>query len=320
MTQQEHFKTENNGKLEQDAQSIALEFRFAPHRNVEDMKGFEESLNKANVYIPEMNRWNAEILKNWRDVSTGKKLPQDVPYSSYVQLEELEKIYNTNKIIEFIDLPYDHSIQAEREDACKFFYQAINRRSWEFSEMVSDMRIYLEKFADVQVKREEYMASQIEKIKSEIFTNHPELADKEGIKILISLGSFHTWVYYDAKKKNSSTSRTFNEMPVVFDNQTELLRRLRFKKGHEKISNEEVARLWLIYQIKTGHVETVNDSLLFGKYLRLAASKFSLKEIKSLFEKDANNIKIGKLLEEKGVEYPNNEEAARTILAQNGKM
>ncbi|KKU52679.1 MAG: hypothetical protein UX72_C0003G0060 [Parcubacteria group bacterium GW2011_GWA2_47_10] len=207
---------------------------FSAHKTTEDIKGFEERLKNADIYIPEALGWDEEALSSLREVSEGRKTPRELiqelqgnpdnpEYAA--QLYRAEMLYGTKKPLGIIDLP----------DSSQFF-EHLKKRVVDFSNSVNFEQIldtylaHLEEDADFEKKREEHMLDSLGPVLEKLVKEHPELSKKKGLNVFMTLGSAHTGVYHGLKEGGIEAARSFKVEPYCWGYEVEAIRRYRFGK------------------------------------------------------------------------------------------
>jgi hypothetical protein len=160
------------------------------------------------------------------------------------------------------------------------------------------------------------MLEQLEPAIEKLLKENPNLRQKSQLNVLMTLGTFHTGFFKLLRKKGTSVSREFSEMPYTFSFFNEAVRRARF--GME-VSDELVAKAllekflldrfgWEIWQL-------TNLSYKTYLFVRILASQFTFDEIKNLFDewyKYGDQKKSQEFLflylDKKGIKFPQSPE------------
>jgi hypothetical protein len=300
---------------------IDIRIHFGAHGTREDAMNFEKELEEADVYFPESLGWDTAELVAFKKFTEGKmsqetleRFMAKVTPREYVgvgfEKQLFKMLYQTRKPVAFIDLPEGHPIQKE----LKFLkFNNFSEKSKSFEELLDSMKDYAKKVAELQLKREEYMQSQIVPQLERLCAENPELAKKKTIRILMSLGSAHTTLYHVLKKEGQPVTRSFPDDPYVQSLFNELVRRYELGKP---VNDEIVAGTFL---------ESWLSGLLFDKgfsisktattrFIRDIALKFSVNDIKDLLDPKSFKLppdfknKILQQLKEKNIELPSSQE------------
>ncbi len=306
-------------ELEPLPANLDFQIYFSPHGTPKDFEGLHALIENADIYIPEGYGWDLETLNLFREVSKGTKTIDDARELGVTDmgLVELISLYNTGKLVTFIDLPGD---KVERDPLL-----LMSARSVE--DLYDNARHYLQKKGLMDRSREEYMLSVLdEKIRIELGKNS-ELKDKPRINVLLSLGSFHTGIYHELKRQGRNVSRTLNG-EFVYGPIEEVKRRFRFGK---EVSEELIAQAFLenvFYSVFNSRLSDLTEET--NKILEfegLVARCFSQDEINDIFRnlplhgwdyfKGSFESYIQYLLEKKGIKIPESEEELSEIIKQN---
>ncbi len=304
--------------------AISFDVFYSAHATAEDMKDLKKYFNKADVFIPELCGWRDEAIKVYKDISAGRMKPEDYlnkrglspkksAYYFYI-LERFKLIYNSRKPIIFIDPPGGHPIETRRIQAESNLYKPLYPFGEKFETRLKVYKKLLKEFASAQIEREEYMFSQIKPALEKILEENPDFKNKERIKVLLSLGVFHTGIWHmlkkEGRKNNQRVSARFSVSPLVFEFFSEAVRAYRFGKepDDELITRATMEQelCWLTLLIPT------KDSLKQHRCLRKIVSLFGCEEIKGMFEQSRNKDDFASLfkkkLKEKNIEVPDSEE------------
>lgn len=235
--------------------------------------------------------WGKNILKIFRDVSSGIFVPEQVlsalsiekshPYYGFY-LGIFNLIYNSKKPIIFIDVPYDDPL-IKSFNKYKYFKLTFEEN---FEETVKSLRDFLKNHNKVQEEREKYMLSSLKEKTKELLESYPELKEKAKLKILLSIGALHSPLYFDFKKKEKNVERKFSHSPFTFGFHEEGARRERFGKD---MNDEFIARV-LIDKILDSVIGPIllksvtPDNHRIYKFQRYIVSRFNIKEIKEFYE------------------------------------
>lgn len=313
---------------------IQIDILYGRHGTKEDRDGLAERLKNADVYIPEFFDWTGSVLKMYRDHSDGKgrlfKGPPGLELNFALGLdpaikEELRILYGSHKAIGMIDMkePFWAGAFLSEWDSIKQDRIERHKKGKDsFPQRLDFIKHSLEAEARFQNKREEYMISQLRPTIQELIKTYPSLKDKSEIKVLLSLGSAHTFVYHNLKRDNQETTRTFSRTPEVYDFETEALRRLIF--GIE-VDDELVGKVFLEGVFFKTHgvgfdTGDVGDSSKIAKYVRKLISQFSFEEAREIFERLKKGEKAKGIFEtkftEKGIQLPQSEQELDAFLAK----
>lgn len=217
--------------------SVALHFHFAPHAEEENFKALPALFKDCDVYIPEVDVWNEEILLSYQQIGLGNKAAYQKEKRTILEklpepgakLLELKLMYGGHKKITLIG---PHS-----EGGCA---EAL-RSSWEeMQDATSEVDKYLGwlTLLEPMHQREEEMLRTLGENIGHLMQQNPKLAEKPSINVLISLGSAHTSVYKAAAEVlnttyNKRVTRSFNQLPIQYGLYSALMRSRLFGKDIE---------------------------------------------------------------------------------------
>jgi len=311
---------------------IQFDILYARHGTKEDREELPDRLKDADVYIPEFFEWTGSVLKMYRDHSAGKgrlfKGPPGLELNFALGLnpavkEELRILYNSHKPIGMIDMKPSYSPFLSEWDSIKQSRaERYAKPRGSFPQRLDLIRQSLESEARFQNKREKYMISQLRPTMQELIKTYPSLKDKSEIKVLLSLGSAHTFVYHNLKRDSQETTRTFSRMPEVYGFETEALRRFIF--GRE-VDDDLVSKVFLEGVFLKTHdlgrnIGNVGDSSKIEKYVRKLIPQFSFEETKEIFERLKQGEKAKQIFDikfaEKGIRLPQSERELDEFLAK----
>lgn len=301
---------------------ILVKIFFSPHGTKNDIEGFREVFQHADVFIPERSGWNEETLNVFRKLSEGKLSPAQVGNGEGAFQgveEELDRIvFNSHKLITFIDFPQGHPLDVE-EDSVRV--PALKFGPNSFNEMLVAIRNFFQKKAELKKKREEFMLDQLKPKVKELIDENPSLKEKKEINVAMILGSAHTSFFDLLANKGFEVEKTFNKSnsfkePFYLELERKLVR-------DEVVSDEQMARV----AFELGFLRA------FGKSLRARfrdtqkadaaiatiVSQFSFDEIKSMFESTSKFDEFPAVfvpkIAQKGFRIPQSEREIDDLLA-----
>jgi hypothetical protein len=280
--------------------SLAIEIYYSAHLTAEDAKDLAKKFSEADIYIPEELGSTTATRELYQEVSDGilspveaaKKMFEDSNMYDYA-LERFKIIYESHKPIIIIDLPRDNELIEEYRQ----LDDRLNLKN--FDEDLKKTAIYLQKTAEFEKKREQYMLFRLEPAIRESIEKYPELQDKKQLKLLLSLGAFHTAIFHQMKKEGYTIEREFGELPMSFGFTTSGVRRHLFEK---KVDDDFVAKSMLENLIWRNFIESIRklspNSIDNIKTISGIVSRFSFEEIRVLFDKLKDRDDIKNVLQE----------------------
>ncbi len=299
---------------------------YGSHRTAEDFAKLEKAFNKADVYIPEMARWDKDLLEEYNQVSRGKISPEWMvkkygKSDNSFFAEELNVISDSQKPIIFADLPKEHELVKDykEKDILESFEGAIfSFKDGKFQSALQFMRKHFELRSDYLKKRDRVIQQNLQNKIKELVESSSELKDKKDIKVLVKLGSYHTPVYHGLRRKGLSVSREFANMPEIYTLATEASRRQGLTKNKE-LSDEFVAKALMEKFIEQYIWRATKNSSKATRVLRKILSKLDLDNIEEISKEIGENPKekFVKILEKRGIKLPETEEEVDNFLTLN---
>ena len=172
----------------------------------------------------------------------------------------------------------------------------------DFDEIKKEISRNIELYSSIQKEREEYILENMKKVLLETLQKNPELQKKETLKILISIGAFHTHLYHEMKKNNDLVSREFDTgMPYVYDFNKRDQRTMHFF-GKEVFDSKQAYRS-VLHRILNRMYQLFNFE---QKFLDQIFNSFSEEQTRKLFE-IYKNTKSEEELKEKVSDFVKNE-------------
>lgn len=270
---------------------IFYHFLYGSHITAEDFKKFKSVFAQCDIYVPEALAfdWASNDLAFLKNISEGSPNQQDLEKmekeikSNSAQGAVFSAIYNSKKPILFVDIAETDELVKKNEKNAEVGDNAINFfRNGDFKEAIKQIRLFVSNNAEFELAREEKIKENLKNKIQEFIKEHPERAEKDELKVLITLGSYHTHLYQDIKRDGLTVFREFNELPDIFSSLDEAERRLIFKK---EIDDEFLAH-GLIEEILLDYLDPLtSDSNKLISVLRKISSRLDLETIKKISEK-----------------------------------
>jgi hypothetical protein len=266
---------------------IETNFFFHKHATAEDGKAVGERLKNADILIQENAGWDSARLDIFNEVSNGTLTPEQAmdmekrngkPFlwkDFYASL--LGGLYKSEKKILLVDVPDDNVVFKNLMGlyASNGAYNNLINKSLPYEETLRRIGNVSKFESDMQKAREDYILEKLPEALAETLKQNPDLQKKENLKILFSMGGFHTRLYHEMKKSGNDVSREFSSMPYNFDPRMATERSIHFKGMEESKSLLPKIALYLILKKELPNLDISHD----------VVSVFSDDEIKSLYEK-----------------------------------
>jgi len=222
-------------------------FYYSPHWTEEDARLLKKNLEKVDVFCPEMYGYEVENVEALNRLAQGDH-PLLIKYLSS-RADAWTKIicqavFDSKKIIWPIDIK--KSKLAEDFDATYEMNKTALRQfgMGELEKAMETRRAYIKSQVEAQKKREEIILENFKKLPEEICAEHSELKRKKKLRVLVTLGAFHTFVYHEAKKAGYSAEEVLATKPYIFSRAIEALRKERFS-GESHFSDEFIAKSFI---------------------------------------------------------------------------
>src|SRR3989344_696121 len=271
---------------------INLTIFSSAHRTREDARGLKELFEKADIYIPEIagvspaiREYYDVVARDGLDLSRLSPEERREVFTSF-RASDYEMVAGSKKPFLFVDVPKDSEWMVRYRRVHADFYAIAKRfiSGKNFDELLRQYSSAIEKWADLQKEREEYIRETLKRELPRIVKEHPALRDRQELNVLMQLGAEHTTFYRAIKRDmeiaGGAARRVWNEMPFVFGYPAELMRRYYFKKSQrakEGITDELFARTLfeeVLYEI---FGDVISDSAMLVRVSRHIAGQLGLK-------------------------------------------
>jgi len=262
-------------------------FFFNQHATSEDGQMVADRLNDKDIFIQENAGWDKERLETWHKVSSGEFTPEQAieyekergrPFFWPDYFKTIfKKLHGTSKEVLLVDIKSDSEIYQEIYDLMKkdgVYWNLVdkNKSYEEACERISDVS---ELESITQKERENEILKNIKTNLFELLKEKPELQNKENLKMLFSMGSFHTRLYHEMKKSGDNVNREFQSSPYTFDPRNTVERVIHFK-GREK-AKEYMPKILLLWLLERSNMKYQDIS-------KQVLSCFSDEQTRKLFE------------------------------------
>lgn len=283
---------DGNAERREGEPEITIEFFFSPHLTAKDLVGLQERFNLCDVYVSEAAEFKPEEVLLADQIAKGKYRPDalDVPPERRTALQqENAMLFDSKKALVFIDIPegnklHVHSVKfrqqllvASKAFCYQNFYQALDHAKMAIAENAKYIG-----------GRDDYMADKLSKINLAI-AKHPELKNKDKIRVLVVLGSAHA----DLPNKIDSRFRVESSS----SGKSDLLDELTIKKiRNQEFSDELVAKALfeaILRQVMHREFLLINNSVFELKFARALMKHFSLAQIRDISKRTAWEMNVG---------------------------
>jgi hypothetical protein len=286
-------KIANSEQGEKDP-TISVEILYGAHARREDIEDLKEKLESADVYVPEYVGWDEKVFNAYTDVSQGKRSPDEAIndlgaaslFGPFLKTQ-LETLYNTGKPVVFCDVSdKDKEINAQLSESVRSDIRFLFSAPYEtLEETISYTRETLIAGVEAEKAREALMLKKLYSLPEQFRTDtrFKDLKGKDDIKILLTLGAFHTSIYHDLDKSNMEMKRSM-QLPTIFNFGTEARRRFMFGKevGDKMLTNVFLESFSI--SLFDGKLQGITDNISkITRFHRIVVEKFSDSEIKNMF-------------------------------------
>jgi hypothetical protein len=242
---------------------------FGPHQTKSEFQPLAPLIEASDVFVPEHSMWQLRDVEILSQISQGdrKTLKELKPYEDKMppfHVSLLGFLLKKNVRVTLVDIPKSDSLAS----FVGSFYQHKHGGGLketvtpDFDGTLDDIVHSSELAASVDNYREDIMLRSLGPRLRALIENDSELSNMERVKVLLQLGTYHTFIYHDLKKviqfeKTSTVNRVFGqEKPIVFNPENHLTRALR--KG----ASYSETRLRLLAAQALGFYGLVDDEIL----------------------------------------------------------
>jgi len=266
---------------------VETNFLFHRHATKEDGENVARKLDDNDILIQENAGWDKERLETWHKISSGELTPEQAieneeergkPFFWPEYIKSIfEKLQGTNKEILLVDIKSDSEIYNEIYDLMRKdgIYWNILDRSKSFEENCERIADVSELESITQKERENEILDNMKTSLLELLKEKPELQVKENLKILFSMGAFHTRLYHEMKKSGDNVSRDIPSSSYTFNPRMAVERIIHFK-GNEK-AKEYMPKILLSFLLQRLNMK-------YNDISQKVLSRFSDEKTRELFE------------------------------------
>lgn len=310
------FNKKETPVSKEDLPPIDIGFYFSGHAAGAHGKFQTKDVADYDIFLMESVGWLPEDLETYRDVANGEislREPSDdvIPKKEHAfVLEMLRNISDTGIAVGFWDVP-EKSKEAKR--ARKTRDGTINSqvktlqavKTGNFDQAMQAERQGLQDSVGLY-ERDRYLISHFPQIIKEIIDSHPELEDKQSIKVLIGMGAGHAQIAREFKDAGYSVSKQYSEIPYYYPHSNAAIM--------QQLLGKEVSELQCAHAILEDFISVELDWPEFPRdsfdtiteFISHITRQFSLGEIQAWVEdtrgEKAQNLL--KLLNAKGIDIP----------------
>ena len=315
------FRKKKGGSAEwpSDLPQVSIDIFYTSHATAGDVEKMRKRFEEADVFIPESNGWKRSSLAWFRNLADGKLSREELnrfKFNTDWVSGVARMVENSSKPVTVIDLPRNRLFKK----LDKLYSGSGSVKMGTFGSFLDSLRNHVHKVAELQKERDDYMVTQFPIRMRELLVIYPQLKEKKQIKVLLSLGSFHTSVYENMKEQGRNVNWEFSAIPYVDGFRVEAERRYLFGKD---VSDELAANMFLEKALERDvlpHELATERYDEFVIFCRRVIPQFSFQDAEEVF----NRIKQGedrkKIFEDKlgqkGIKIPQTAQELHDFLAK----
>jgi hypothetical protein len=247
-------------------QNVSVHFHFTPHRTEEQFDEAAVLLQTSDVFIPEAVAWTERQLKDFNDISKGRdralakfETALGGSVNGEWALAGCRALFGTRKPVLFIDAD-DSRKDLLIGDFDRLYRRAASREPQLTMQRLADAAAHV---AQVSYSRDVIMGERLGPAVSQLVDNHPKLADKEDVRVLIALGFTHTQLYdalcHSPAVADCITSSTWaGKMGVDYETQVVSA----YKKG-EAPTERQVAEFFIALTVSLVTIPSLDSRPLY---------------------------------------------------------
>jgi len=316
------FETsESNGVILPGNTSLNLVLAY--HHTSADSERLKKYIDECDIYIPELDGWTPDAQRALQSISngdahlyqslatqhrsTGLNHKIGVPEQSISEETPIEmlvkNIFNSQKKISIVDIPSKHPVTYDLHQSFRIrFGQLYNP---DFGKVLKTISSNAQQEAISQTNREKYILGQIAPTIEAAIADDPELAQKDHLSVVMTMGAIHTTLHHSLLNDLRVTGtgyyrKTIEPGDEIFGHREELVRRYQFGLPVRK---QLIARAFADLDIMNNMQSHPAHGADLIRIVRSVSSQLTMPEIRALHEsavqrKDTAIItKIGRLLE-----------------------
>lgn len=221
-----------------DWPKLDVSFWFTAHERSQDMEGIESQIAAADVYFYENSVPGLTKALQGISMAPGSPLEDiikegiiyDAPIKGSHWEPVIRGLYGSQVIVGSFDLRPDE--QEIRDEILESAYRALPREG-SFLDALELFRDNTARTATAQNKREQLMLRHFEEDVEATLQSYPDLKEKDNLKIIISIGSYHTTLRHLFAREGIKSKEYFPNSVnghYVYSYENELQRTLALEK------------------------------------------------------------------------------------------
>jgi len=234
----EKIKSLSLDRKEKKFPEIEMTFVYSPHATEKDAKLITDKLPKTDIFCPEIEGGKDELIENLNKISQGEKeifekYMANPPFTYQNKWRQVFcALYNSKKIVWPIDLnfPADTDLILMLDEAAYKYQLSLNSfLQGNFDKAVEQRKQFVKQTIPLEKIREKIILKALEELPANLSKRYPQLKNRKKLKVLVSLGAAHTWIYHQLKRKDRyDLKRNLNKNPYIFSFGGRIWRRGRF--------------------------------------------------------------------------------------------
>ncbi len=279
-----------------DWPKLNVSFYFAPHGNFEDMQGIVSKIKESDVFFYEdLGRSEAKAAYLNSPLLREGMMPLETLIDSSGAGQRqmrgshgealVRGLHDAQVVAATLDIGKDYDEERLSKEIIKAFQEPLPRRV-SYDEALSRLNDNYENIAYLMDERELIMANNFESEIGKILDTYPELKQKDGLNVLISMGVLHTRLRHAFTERGIPSDRNFSTgRSYTFGYAHELMR--TFAYGNEP-SKELTERAFAESIVRKALSKVTRDkSIAYDEraaYLRRYVSELSSDEMMDVFD------------------------------------
>ena len=272
-----------------DWPKLELSFYFANHAVKSDTENMAPLVAEADIILYEDVTRYEEYKAFFNQVATDPEKAFENPIWKSVKDTDLEPMVmamkGTNKVAATMDI----GKTVEEHEMAQALSDLVKRpvaRVAEYSDAVRMFGEKCEEIAKLQSKREDVMVANFEEEIEQILASHPDLMQKNELKILASMGLYHTRLGHKFAEAGMKSGRHFSNKSYTYGYQNELVRSYAFHKEAsnelmQRATAESIVAMYILHELKRR--EEVKSEMITA-YLRNAVTALTIEDMEDLYD------------------------------------
>jgi len=307
---------------------MELIFLYSSHLTKKDARKIKENLKNVDVYCPEGLNFSEKFIDDLNKISQG----DEKVFHRYIFEKKpsdwwqaiLEAIYNSKKIIHFVDISEEEgNLSRGIIEMNEKYYEIENYFcSGELKKAIEKLKEYIKENIDLHKQREKIIIENIKRLPQKIISKYPQFKNRKKLRVLLTMGIFHTFLSQEAKK-DFTTKSIFIQKPYIYSRIDQAYRSYRFKSKLD-FKDEFYGQIFIEEFISRYLNDFLESTDRRTELARIISSKVDFKTIedisKKLKEDDVISFErpeyITDFLRERGIKIPRNKQEAEKMLRE----